>query len=57
MEEKNEVSEVYSVPRVTNVAERMDLKAGWALDICTTDDFATAPLHIQRPIGARGTPI
>ena len=35
IEENNEVSEVYSVPRVTKLAEKMGLKAGWALDICT----------------------
>ena len=38
IEEHNEVSEVYSVPRVTKTAKDMGLKAGWALDICTRDD-------------------
>ena len=41
VEESNEVSEVYSVPRVTKVADRMGLKLGWALDICTDDENGT----------------
>ena len=35
---ENEVSEVYSVPRVAEVAKRMGLNAGWALDICSNDE-------------------
>ena len=34
---KIEVSEVYSPPRVTEMATSMGLRAGWALDITTTD--------------------
>ena len=35
---ENEVSDVYSVPRVTEVAKRMRLKAGRALDTCSNDE-------------------
>ena len=38
VEEYNEVSEVYSVPRVTQMASNMGLRPGWAMDICTTDE-------------------
>ena len=33
---KIEVAEIYSPPRVTEMAQRMGLKSGWALDITTT---------------------
>merc|ERR1711884_92933 len=36
--EEMEVAEVYSVPRVTTAAAKMGLKAGWALDLGTTDE-------------------
>merc|ERR1739836_104715 len=39
VEEAIEVAEVYSVPRVTTVASKMGLKAGWALDLCTLDEM------------------
>ena len=38
VEEAIEVAEVYSVPRVASAARKMGLKAGLALDICTTDE-------------------
>ena len=33
-----DVSEVYSPPRITDMAQRMGLKAGWALDLTTNDE-------------------
>ena len=35
---KIEVAEVYSPPRVTQMAESLGLRAGWALDLTTTDE-------------------
>ena len=35
---KMEVAEVYSPPRVTNMARQMGLRAGWALDLTTQDE-------------------
>ena len=35
---KMEVAEVYSPSRVTDMARRMGLRAGWALDNITQDD-------------------
>ena len=44
----NDVSEIYSPPRVTAMAEKMGLRAGWALDLVEVDpedglpwDFST----------------
>ena len=34
---KMEVAEIYSPPRATEMARRMGLKSGWALDIITND--------------------
>ena len=34
---KIEVAEIYSPPRVTETAKKMGLRAGWALDITTSD--------------------
>ena len=38
---KNDVSEVYSPPRVTEVAEATGLRAGWALDLTVNKDDGT----------------
>ncbi len=40
---KVDVAEVYSPPRITKMAEGMGLKAGWALDLTTTDPEDNAP--------------
>ena len=38
MFEQMEVAEVYSPPRVTKMARRMGLRAGWSLDLTTCDE-------------------
>lgn len=37
-----DVAEVYSPPRVVEMARRMGIRAGWSLDITTTDDDGNA---------------
>ena len=38
MREQMDVAEVYSPPRVVEMAKKMGLRAGWSLDFTTTDD-------------------
>lgn len=38
IEERNEVSKAYSVPRATKIAGKIGFKADWALDLCTNDE-------------------
>ena len=39
----NDVSEVYSAPRITKMARSMGLDAGWALDLIETDPDDNKP--------------
>ena len=39
MFEQMEVAEVYSPPRIVEMARRMGLRAGWSLDLTTCDDY------------------
>ena len=39
---KIEVAEVYGPPRVTEMARKLGMRAGWALDVTTTDDDGRA---------------
>ena len=34
---KHDVSEIYSLPRITKMARKIRLKAGWALDLTEVD--------------------
>ena len=43
----NDVSEVYSPPRVTEVAEATGLRAGWALDLTVNQDDGVADLALK----------
>ena len=43
---QNDVSEIYSPPRVTSVAEATGLRAGWALDLTVNQDDGT-PLDLS----------
>ena len=38
IEEDIDVAEVYSVPRVAKACEKLGLKVGWSLDLCTSDN-------------------
>ena len=44
----NDVSEVYSPPRVTEVAEATGLRAGWALDLTVNKDDGE-PWDLSKP--------
>ena len=48
-EGKPHVSEVYSPPRITNIAENIGLKKGWALDLTEVDPEDGQPWDFSRP--------